>query len=159
VCDLARCSGGRSPLGDASGPCEAGRLRGSGCWEPAPSWDVLADAAEPAAVARACGRDCADEAAQVLVALWGSAAVALGDGPGVFPKLVADLDLGLAAYLLTDARAGRAEAKVYAPDVPLPGCTAVDQVLAVPAMPARQAIADHFSRKAGVALSVGKAWA
>jgi hypothetical protein len=75
----------------------------------------------------------------------------LGDGPGVFPKLVADLDLGLAAYLLTDARAGRAEAKVYGPDVPLQGCAAVDQVLVVPATPARQATADYFGRNARVA--------
>jgi hypothetical protein len=32
------------------------------------------------------------------------------------PKLVADLDLGLAADLLPDARPGRAEAKIYRPD-------------------------------------------
>jgi hypothetical protein len=38
-----------------------------------------------------------------------------------FPELAADLDLGLAADLLTDARPGRAKAKVYRPDVPLPG--------------------------------------
>jgi hypothetical protein len=41
--------------------------------------DVLADAAEPAAVAFACacGRDCFDEAAQAFVGVRGSAAVAL----------------------------------------------------------------------------------
>jgi hypothetical protein len=41
--------------------------------------DVLADAAEPAAIAFACawGLDCFDEAVQALVGVWGSAAVAL----------------------------------------------------------------------------------
>jgi hypothetical protein len=44
---------------------------------------------------------------------------------------VADLDLGLVADLLTDARPGRAKAKIYASDVALSGCAPVDQVLAV----------------------------
>jgi hypothetical protein len=54
-----------------------------------------------------------------------------------FPKLVANLDLGLAADLLTDARPNRAEAKVRRADVLLPGLVPVDRVLAVPATRAR----------------------
>jgi hypothetical protein len=51
--------------------------------------DVLAEAAEPAAVAFASARVCdhVDEAPQVLVGVWGSAAVALvlfGRGAGDF---------------------------------------------------------------------------
>jgi hypothetical protein len=42
---------GRWPLGQASGTSEAGRFGGGGRWEPAPRWDVLADAAEPTSLA------------------------------------------------------------------------------------------------------------
>jgi hypothetical protein len=49
----------------------------------------------------------------------------------------ADLGLGLAADLLTNARPGRAKAEIYRPDIPVQGCVPVDGVLAVPATLAR----------------------
>jgi hypothetical protein len=50
-----------------------------------------------------------------------------------FPKLVANLNLGATADLLTDARPGRTEPEVHRPDVPVPRNVPVNRVLAMPA--------------------------
>jgi energy-coupling factor transporter ATP-binding protein EcfA2 len=77
-------------------------------------------------------------------------------GPGVcllmqFPKLVADLDLGLAADLLTDARPGRAKAKVYCADVPTPGFLRQIDSSPCPRRLRGQPIVGQFGRNARVA--------
>jgi hypothetical protein len=48
-----------------------------------------------------------------------------------FLELVADLDLGLAADLLADARRVRVKVKVYSPDISFPGFVPVDRVHAM----------------------------